>query len=188
MLPLFIQTIADDDDREFMENLYNKYYHLMYKITLEIDPKNPEDIIQDTFVKLIPLIDKLREMDERALASYMVLTARSTALDWIRRQKAVQKNFYQGDTEALLADIEDNNSDPSPIFFTKMEYEQLAKLMNQLASKERDLLMLKYFMGMDDMEIAPLLGIKKDSVRKMLERTRKKLLKIIQKSQIFPFS
>ena len=69
-----------------------------------------------------------------------------------------------------------------------MEYEQLAKLMNQLASKERDLLMLKYFMGMDDMEIAPLLGIKKDSVRKMLERTRKKLLKIIQKSQIFPFS
>lgn len=187
MFPLFIQSIADEDDRDFMENVYDKYYYLMRKISLEIDPDNTDDIIQETSVKLISLIDRLREMDEGALVSYIALTVKTTALDFVRKKKAKQKILYQGDTEKLLEELEDEDSDPSPIFFNKLESQRTAKLMEQLPKKDRDLLMMKYFLCMKDREIAPLLGLKTDSVRKTLERARKKLLKIIEESAQFPF-
>ena len=188
MFPFFIQSIADDDDRDFMEYLYDKYYYLMRKISLGIDPDNTDDIIQEASVKLIPLVDKLREMNEGALVSYIALTVKTTALDFVRKNRAKQKILYQGDTEKLLEGLEDERSDPSPIFFNKLESQRMAKLMEKLPKKDRDLLMMKYFLCMKDQEIAPLLGLKTDSVRKTLERARKKLLKIIQESTQNPFS
>lgn len=185
MLPTFVQSIPDGENRDFMSNVYLEYYRLMYKIASEIDPNNAEDIIQDAFLKMLSHKHKLQNMDKKALTSYIALTVKTTALDWIRRQKAIQKNLYQGDANEILAEIEDTGADPSPVFFSKVAYEQLANLMKQLSSRERDLLMLKYFLSMDDRELAPLFGVKKDSVRKMVERARKKLLKLIEKENIF---
>ena len=78
MLPIIILTIEDDDDREFMTNIYLKYDRLMfseaYKITRHC--QDTEDVMHTAIVKLIDKIPLLRTFDQKRLAYYLIRTAK----------------------------------------------------------------------------------------------------------------
>lgn len=69
MIPYIILTIENDDDREFMADLYRTYHRLLYKEIYEIvqDSWNTEDLMQSLLEKLIDHIDQLRSFDTRQL-------------------------------------------------------------------------------------------------------------------------
>ena len=55
MIPLFILAIENDDDREFMTELYTQYQRLIYHTVRQITQDNwaIDDIVQETFINLI---------------------------------------------------------------------------------------------------------------------------------------
>lgn len=55
---MIIAAMAGDDDKAFMLSLYNNYYGLVRKTVYNIthDADNAEDLINDTFIKLIEKI------------------------------------------------------------------------------------------------------------------------------------
>ena len=63
MIPFCILAIENDDDREFMAELFLRYQRLLYNEIYEIlkNPWNTEDVLQATLVKLIDKISELRK-------------------------------------------------------------------------------------------------------------------------------
>ena len=55
-MPLVIQTIENDDDRHFMEQLYTDYSRLMYSTAWKyaVSGVEVEDVVSDSCVALIP--------------------------------------------------------------------------------------------------------------------------------------
>ena len=62
MIPYCILLIENEDDREFMASLYQRYNRLMYDTIIKMakNPHDTEDILQNALVRLIDKIGLLR--------------------------------------------------------------------------------------------------------------------------------
>ena len=73
-------------DRLAFEQTYQKYYKLVYYISLTItkDPDLSQDIVQDTFVKFMNTIDDYEENGK--LKQYLTTIARNLSLNEMKRR------------------------------------------------------------------------------------------------------
>ena len=81
MIPICIQTIENDDDRDFMEWLFLEYHPLMYATIRKVihDQWTCEDVLQESVRKFIDHIPQLREMDAASRKSSCGHTRQSTS-------------------------------------------------------------------------------------------------------------
>lgn len=93
--------------------------------------------------------------------------ARNAALDELRRR---------GRQQALTTDPEDTEaSDPSAEADAALRRAALRAAMEELSGRERELVALKFFAGLDNAEIADVLGISESNAGTRLHRTIEKL-------------
>ena len=61
-----IMAITDEDDRLFVETVFNKYSKKMYLIAVNIlnNHEDAEDCVQDTIVKIIDQLDNFRKAEQ----------------------------------------------------------------------------------------------------------------------------
>ncbi len=74
--------------KAFMLELYHSYYGLVYKKILSVTQETDgiEDLINDTFVKLIEKAPRLQSLNQRQTAAYIAYTARSVAINFVKRR------------------------------------------------------------------------------------------------------
>ena len=85
-----IMAIEDDDDREFVEKIFDRYEKNMYFTAYDIlrNRADAEDCVQDTFVKIIDKLDCFKKAHEEGnLAKLVALVCRNTALDRYKGNK-----------------------------------------------------------------------------------------------------
>ena len=65
-----IMSIEDDSDKEFMKNIFEKYYATMKKKAYEVTNNRNvvEDIVSEAFVNLIRHIDTVRGLTPNQLS------------------------------------------------------------------------------------------------------------------------
>ncbi len=174
-------VLTDPDDRDFMMDLYNGHYGLVRSAICKVirDTDYLEDLINDTFLKLIGKISVLRTLDCCRLAAYVVYASRSTSIDFIRRRDVQAKHMYFGLDEDLAGTV----LDPAEAVEDKVVYaeerDDLWRAILRLPEKQKDLLYFKYVLEMPDAEIAGILGIATASVRQYLTRARRGIKKLI---------
>lgn len=186
MLLLTIINIEKDEDREFILTSYYKYNKLVYKkIRDKIGTDHDtEDLVNDTFIKLIEKVDTLKTLGERELLFYIVQTSSHVAIDYIKRSSVQRKHIYYGrdndlyDEIAEIAEIEDEN------FTYDERLGNLANAIIKLPEKDSGLLIDKYFFNKTDREIAASIGISEDSVRQFLTRARRKARMLMEKGVV----
>lgn len=184
MIILMVAAMEDnEDDKAFMLNLYKNYYGLVrqtiYRITNDFT--NSEDLINDCFVKLIEKVSLLRTFDSGKTNTYVVYTARSVALNFIKRREVRNKHTYFGVEEDLaecIPALEDNLEER---LVRQQEIEFLCNAIPKLPEKQKNLLYFKYLLEMADEEIAKNLSIAPDSVRQYLTRARREAKKLMEK-------
>ena len=147
MIPFCILAIENDDDREFMAELFLRYQRLLYNEIYEIlnNPWNTEDILQATLVKLIDKILELRKKEETKLVSYMVVAARNNTYNFLRAQKkSAQVSFeeYSGQENSASADRQIESG-----MIAKEEIEEMVRRWSQLDERSKHLLEGKYILG-----------------------------------------
>jgi len=180
MLVLFA-TITDTDDRDFMMDLYKRHYGLVRSAILKVirDTDHLEDLINDTFLKLIGRISVLRTLNCCKMAAYVVYTSRSISINFIRRRAVQNKHIYFG----LDEDLAEGMANPEEMVENKVVYfeerEELWRAVLRLPEKQKNLLYFKYVLEMHDTEISETLGITPDSVRQYLTRARRAAKKLI---------
>ena len=180
MLVLFA-TIADPDERDFMMGLYKEHYGLVrstiYKVVRDTD--HLEDLISDTFLKLIGRISTLRTLNCCTLATYVVYTGRSISINFVRNRDVQNKHTYYGLEDDLAGEVADLDDTTEDKVINWEEREELWRAVLRLPEKQKNLLYFKYVLEMHDTEISETLGITPDSVRQYLTRARRAAKKLI---------
>jgi RNA polymerase sigma-70 factor (ECF subfamily) len=172
----------DESDRIFMESLYQDYYKLIFKHARRYFQEQDlvEDTVQQTCLKLIRYLPKVKQLDRNSLPAYIVNVVKSVAIDFFRRQKteraACFSEMYEGYEETLLdeADLEDE-------VLSKLSINKLALAILKLPEQDQFVLNAKYLMNWSDHEIAQTLGIQKATVRTRLLRAKTKALHVYRR-------
>lgn len=183
MIPLIITMMEDEDDKSFMLELYKNYYGLVRKTIYSVihNQKDMEDLINDTFIRIIEKLSLIRTLSSCKIAAYIVYTSKSVAINFIKHRDVQNKHLFLG----LDDDLSQNLSSPEDIVEDRIIYEQeiesLSDAILELPEKQKNLLYFKYILEMNDEEIAKNLGIAPDSVREYLTRARRKAKSLIGK-------
>ncbi len=167
---LFFNLLNNEDDREFFESLYRKFYPIMkYTAISFCGDDNADDLIQMTFLKLIKYVDTLRSLEEKAQIVYLTYTLKTVAIEYQRKQHRLQKLETK-----IIQNYTDSSSEQE---FSRIE---ILSVLSQLNERDRDLLLYFYFLDMKLTDIAKLMGIPSNSIHVFLSRARKKALKLIK--------
>lgn len=158
--------------RDFMEGLYLNYKQLMLLTAGKYFParEDREDVVHDAMLRLLRHEERLARMEEKRVPGYIVFTVRSAAVDLLRKrnrapESALEEDRADGGEPPLLEQI-----------ILEESLERLRAVWPSLSSEEQLLLEGKYIWGCSDEELAQTLGCRKDSVRMMLTRARRKAL------------
>lgn len=181
----------EPDDSAFMVSLYLQYKSLLLKkasIYTE-DPYAQEDIVQETLLRLMKYIPKLRSLESAALVAYLTLTVRSTALNYLRaeRRDSLDAIPFPDDCDAQ----EDLVRIDSPVQLSLEDQvlegcrdQELHKIIGRLSERDQLLLTGKYFLELDNFELADILRVNPTTIRVPLFRARNRALKELIKEGI----
>lgn len=173
-------TVENYEERLKIEELYYKYRNLMYKVSYDIlqDKNMAEDAISEAFERILKNLHKIDEINCTKTRNFMVIICRNVSINMYNKRKKV--------SECELNDkIKNNNyEDPADIVVSKENIERMAKAISSMDNKYKDVFLLKHAHGMAVVEISKMLGITQDTVRKRLQRARKKIIENIEKEEI----
>ena len=183
MLSYMILAIEDDNDRAIMTELFLRYERLMYSEARKIikNQCDPDDIISTALIKLIEKLPTLRSLGERQRVNYLITTVKHTALSEVQRITKGTMNSLDDDSwyerDQIRADetVED-------LVDRRESVSALEKIWGLLDAKNQYLLRARYFLALDDSEIAEVIGIKPDSVRMELSRARKQARALLEEN------
>jgi len=176
MLAINLLMIETERDKNKFEELYNEYKWLMYYVANEFlnDKQLAEDVVHNSFVKVIPHLDKLDDVSSKSTKGYVIKVVRSVACTMYRKRK--QDNLVY--LEDVNSEIEMQECFEEDIV-SRTEIDYIVKKIRLLPDKFRDVLLFRYIDDYTDDKIADILKISKANVRKRVERAKKMLIKTL---------
>lgn len=167
-------------DKEQFEALYKRYIDKIYNYfwyRVGHDQDVAEDLAQETFVRAYQALSRFK-VTEKSYLSYLLTIAHNLLVNHYRKPQASSIEATGVDVpEEIWSDIE-----------TKDNIRSMWRAIQQLPSKEQDILYLKYQKGYKVSEIADIVGKSENAVKLALSRARKKLIAHPYLSSISGFS
>lgn len=169
---IYLSMIESDNDRSKFEIIYREYRDLMLYIANQIlgDAKDSEDVVHQSFIKLIGVLEKVDEPKYHKTRSLVVTIVERTAIDLYRRRRrentvSLDEEFVNVPNEAQI-EAADERTD-------------LASAIASLPTRYREVLLLRYDNGFSNREIARLLSVSEVNVRKTIQRAKERLGRIL---------
>ena len=160
------QARADDDelvaqavagDRQAFEALYDRYSATVFGVALKMlgDRELAEDAVQEIFWRVWR---RLGSFDRsRAFAPWLFGIAHNYGIDELRRRKVRPTMVYEVDDRPILSEIPDE-VDVGDAAVVAEQRQAVREALNQLPQEQREALVLAYFGGLTQQEIASRLG------------------------------
>ncbi len=177
---------TDPSDNEFFKDIFEEHSDRVYKIAYGflVDPEDAEDVVQETFLKIYRNIEGFKSLDREKLISMIVIYAKNTSRDLLRKRSRKNNavSLTCNDEEAKENEeyeIPYDGDTPEEITVKRDISERLEKYVNMLPGSQREVIMLKFYHGMKEKEIAAILNIKESTVSTRLSRAKANLRKMI---------
>lgn len=149
-----------------IERLYMEKSNIIYKYLLKIGclDEDARDIVQDTFSKAI---ENLIHLNEKNISAWLFKVSLNKYYDLCRKQKRcpvividenIITNLIEDDSETLLIKKEN-----------KLEVEEI---LEELSPIYKNLIVMKYDLGLSYIQIANMLDMKEETVKTYLYRAR----------------
>lgn len=170
---LYLLSITDKEDQHILLFIFEKYRHHMFSVAKSIvrDPHLAEDIVQETFLRIIKKMYLVKKVDRNALYKYTVLITRSIACNYVSKQSK-QKTIPFDDEFAIISDLEDSRVENSVI--CKESVTIVKECLNEMGPKYSTPIILRYYYGYSNKETAEKLDIESSgTVRSICSRGRK---------------
>lgn len=175
---------------DFMTRLYQKYKAVLYRKAgaYTPDPCAREDIVQEALLRLVHNAARLETLDPPALMSYMTLTVRSAALNYLRaehreRLDAVPLPEDDAMQEAILPEFGTQLTLEEQMLLGHRN-EEIRAAIRRLPERDQILLVGKYFLELDNRELSGLLDVTPGGLRVLLYRARNRALKELVKEGV----
>jgi RNA polymerase sigma-70 factor (ECF subfamily) len=158
---------------KFQEKTYYDCYHLLYRpILLMIhDHALTEDIIQETFVKLLRHTGQMH--NEEHLRSWIKVVAKNTAIDFLRKRKKFRNDVSM--ENLICCDKSNPAVNVEKEFELQALLEQISHFLSEMIPEHRRILELKWKDGMSYKEIALEIQDTENNIKRKLHQSRLKL-------------
>lgn len=159
------------DVRARLENIYDRYYARIYRFCLYrlYSREVAEDATSAVFLSLAERFGSVGVRDETAICKWLYGTARNA----VSRHRRIAEKTKEA--AAKLAHQGNGQLGKPSGSFEQLDWPVLHSAMLKLKPKEQDMLVLRYFEGMQAKEVAAVLGMKPVAVRVAISRSIKKL-------------
>lgn len=193
MLFYFMLSALTDDDRQFVEKIYNEYGNYMYYTAYSIlkNEHDAEDAVNDAMCKIIKYLSKFEKSDNENACNMVTICIRSIiknkAIDNYNKNKKRSKifdDYYikdKDDDEYVVRDFEDKSFVLEEKVIRQEECEIVRKALLELTQDMQDAVNLVYMSGYSCTEAADFLGISDVALRARLFKARKRLKEILEK-------
>lgn len=174
---IYLSMIDSAEDQCKFEVIYERYKNLMFYVANSIlhSQHDAEDIVHDAFLKIIEIIGEIDDPESPKTKALIVTITEHKAIDLYRKHN--RKTIVAFD-EAYIGFPE--HSQIQQI----IESDHLAKAIATLPSKYREVLLLRYYQGYSMEEIAAMLSISRENVKKRIQRARSKLSELLDDGEV----
>lgn len=165
-----------DIDWNDLESIIENYYQALYRYCYRMlrDKEDAEDMVQEVFINIDAILTNKRNVELHN--NYIYKIAYNQCVNKIKRDKLIKFISFEG------AGIEEVQYKKDTYFEDELS-EELSIIMSLLKSEERSLLIFRAINDMDYKEISIIMGKSAASLRKQYERTRKKIMKILEERE-----
>ncbi len=172
-------TRAVAGDRGAFESLYDRYSAAVFGVALKMlgDREVAEDAVQEIFWRVWR---RLASFDRsRAFAPWLFGIAHNYCIDELRRRKVRPQPVYEDDDHPILSDIPDD-VDVGEAAALADQRRILREALDQLPEEQRQALLLAYYGGLTQQEIAARLGNPLGTVKTRMRLGLQKLRALLQ--------
>ncbi|SEA25545.1 MULTISPECIES: RNA polymerase sigma factor [Proteiniphilum] len=166
------RSFVEKGDEPSFSIIYNNHVDDLYSygISLGFQKEMCKDAIQDTFYKLYISKDNLSYV--KNVTAYIFKSFKHRLIDLSR--KKIKEETLESVAESFTVQVTvlDNIIDSEDAEILK---KKVTSLLNGLTPNQREVVYLKYMIGLGHKEIADVLDIREESARKLLYRTMEKL-------------
>lgn len=164
-------------DKEAFAGLYDHFFGLIYRyVYFRVNAEEVDDIVEDVFVKTWTHLEQYEQRDV-SFSAWIFRIAHNAVVDHHRRHRPLG---------VLNPETEDFSKDAAPKERThsKILGEQVRSEVQKLKEPYRQLITLKFLMGLSNAEVAEILGEREGNVRVMQFRALKTLKQALQERGI----
>ncbi len=188
MFLITLIAMFDVKNGAYFGELYTKHREHVYSYLLSnvCNPHDAEDILIETFMEMWRCTERFKQASEEETKSLIIKYARNNMLDYYRRHKTrihtISLNMENAD-ECEEFQIPDASQDPEKILCEKESMRLLTSYIRKLPAGQREVLNMKYRMGMSNKDISEILKINIDAVNAKLYRAKLSLRKEINEGR-----
>ena len=162
--------------------IYNKYVEELYAygISLGFQKENCKDAIQDIFIKIFLDRNNISKIENKS--GYIFRSYKNRLIDLEKKNNNKDNIDSVEDKFTIEVTILDNLIETEIANIVK---EKIKKLLESITPNQREVVYLKYVVGLQHSEIAEILGIHEESARKLLYRAMEKLRNKISNDELY---
>jgi RNA polymerase sigma-70 factor (ECF subfamily) len=168
---------AKSGDKSAFSEIYQKYFIPIYRyVYFRVGNKeDAEDITQEVFTKAYVSFDKFK-LEAVSPLAYFYTIARNSVIDLGRKKK------NSAEASDLLDEFDSKVLNPEEVSAKKEESKMLLEAIGGgLSESEQDVILMKFFDGLSNKEIASILEKEEGAVRQLQSRGLRDLRDILLK-------
>jgi RNA polymerase sigma-70 factor (ECF subfamily) len=159
---------------EWLDGLY------AYAMVLSHDRSEAQDLVQETCLRAIQAIERLRP--ESNVKSWLFTILRNIWLNQLRQRRTAPR-IVELDADDGIAELAvERSKDPHALYVSNEEREQVREAIRQLSPEFREIIVLREYAELSYQELASVLGCPTGTVMSRLGRARCKLQSLLSGS------
>jgi len=169
--PVIDQPIAQVARQVDIHALYTAHWRYLVRLAVLLvdDVASAEDVVQDAFVALHRNADGLRDPD--AALGYLRASVLNLSRSVLRRRQVARKHLKVAEPEATAPADHD--------VLVRDEHRAALAAVRALPRHQREVLILRYWSGLSEREIAQTLGISQGAVKSAASRGMATLQRVL---------
>ena len=173
--------LAQQGDAEACAALYHRHYDAVYRYCYYRvgQATLAEDLTSDVFVRMVEKLDTFR-LRGRPLLAWLYTIARNLVADFFRQDGKM--NYLALDAAAELGD---DQADPGGKVDRRLNVGCLAVALRHLTEDQQQVILLKFLEGLNNAQVAHLLGKTEGSIKSLQHRALRALRRAIEKERCY---
>ncbi len=181
MLAFYLSLVNDDESQNKIELIYTKYRPYMTYCAFRVlrNKSDAEDATHEAMLRIIKHIEKIDTTDLDILKHFCGRVAENVAKDLNRLQKNEAENISYSD---LVVEPYSDTDTTEEYYFSHNAAEVVYQNIKLMSPTYKDICMMKFIYGLNDMEISDLLSINYKTVSSYISRGRLVLKKALKEA------
>lgn len=178
MLFIYMSMMDTEEERRKIADIYEQHKYACLKIALKItnNQSMAEDAVHNAFLSIIKKKEKYLGLSCRDFRSLIVIIVKNKCLDLLK----AGKKFSSTPVDEMEEELSSNDIPVDIQVIEQIDFDKLRKYMEKLDDISKQVLDMKYMLGMSYKEIGEELGMTPKHVDTRIMRAKAKVRKMLE--------